>query len=197
MIRTRCMTAALAYLKNFRKNVDMSSSEIIEPTDLWAKVQSTRFVLLTTTADDGSLESRPMTIQRIDEPGTFLFFGSLVSPLVQGLAGRSHVNIGVANLDDDFYVSVVGKARILHDRVLIRELWTPLAKAWFPGGVDDEDLVVIEVIASQAEYWNVHEGEMVQFFKMAKAALTGITPNDLGEHGSMQIGEGPQPVAMR
>lgn len=175
----------------------MSTPQIIEPSDLWTKVQSTRFVLMTTTASDGSLESRPMSIQRIDEPGTVLFFGSLASPLVRGLGHRPQVNIGVANLDDDFYVSIVGKARISKNRALISELWTPLANAWFPGGVDDDDLVVIEVVASQAEYWNVHEGEMVQFFKLAKAALTGTTLTDLGEHGSMQIGESPQPIAMR
>ena len=174
----------------------MSPPEIIETSDLWAKVQSTRFVLLTSAAVDGTLESRPMAIQRIDEPGTVLFFASLASPLAQGLSKRSQVNIGVANLDDDFYVSIVGKARIVHDRALMRALWTPLMKAWFPGGVDDEDLVVIEVIASQAEYWNVHEGEMVQFFKMAKAALSGTTPTDLGGHGSIQIGGSPQPVTM-
>lgn len=175
----------------------MSNPEIIEPSDLWTKVQAIRFVLLTTSADDGSLESRPMTIQRVDEPGTILFFASMTSPLVQGLLARPDVNVGVVDPDDDFYVSIAGRAVIAKDRALIKELWSPLAKAWFPGGVDDEDLVLIEVVASQAEYWNVHESEMVQFFKMAKAALTGAAPTDLGERGTMNIGERPQALPMR
>lgn len=175
----------------------MSKPEIVEPSDLWTKVQATRFVLLTTSAADGTLSTRPMTIQRIDEPGTVLFFGSLSSALVQRLNARPEVNIGVAEPDDDFYVSIVGRAVISSNRVLIRELWSPLTKVWFPGGVDDEDLVLIEVTASQAEYWNVHESEMVQFFKMAKAAVTGTPPTDLGEHGTMNIGGQPQPSLMR
>lgn len=175
----------------------MSTPQISEPADLWSRVQSTRFVLLTTAAGDGSLETRPMTIQRIDEPGTILFFASMVSPLVQGLLSRPDVNIGVADPEDDFYVSIVGRAVIAKDRSRIKELWSPLNKAWFPGGVDDEDLVLIEVTASQAEYWNVHESEMVQFFKMAKAAFTGTAPTDLGEHGTMNVGERPQPLPMR
>ncbi len=163
----------------------MSAPEIVKPSDLWTKVQSTRFVLLTSPAADGALTSRPMTIQRIDEPGTILFFGSLSSPLVQGLKLRQDVNIGVAEPDEDFYVSIEGRAEISTDRALIKELWSPLVKAWFPGGVDDEDLVLINVTVSQAEYWNVHESEMVQFFKMAKAALTGTPPTDLGEQGTV------------
>lgn len=177
----------------------MSAPEIAEPADLWNKVQHTRFVLLTTLADDNSLETRPMTIQRIEEPGTLLFFASQVSPLVQGLKSRPGVNVGVADPDDDFYVSITGQATVTSDRELIRELWSPLAKAWFPGGVEDEDLVVIEVEAAQAEYWNVNDGEMVQFFKIARAAVTGRPPVDLGEHGTMTIGERPvrMPVPMR
>ncbi|MEO6565418.1 MAG: pyridoxamine 5'-phosphate oxidase family protein [Casimicrobiaceae bacterium] len=166
----------------------MSTPEIAAPADLWNKVQSTRFVLLTTSAADGSLSCRPMTIQRIEEPGTVLFFASVSSPLVQGLKVRPNVNIGVADPDDDFYVSIEGRAVISNDRALIKELWSPLVKAWFPGGVDDEDLVLIEVVGSHAQYWNVHEGEMTQFFKMAKAAVTGSPPTDLGEHGTIELG---------
>jgi len=175
----------------------MSTPEIVEPSDLWKKIKSTRFVLLTTAAADGSLTSRPMTIQRIDEPGTVLFFASLSSLLVQGLKVRPNVNIGVADTDDDFYVSIEGHAVISNDRALIKELWSPLAKAWFPGGADDEDLALIEIMASQAEYWNVQESEMVQFFKMAKAAITGTPPKDLGEHGTIDIGGQPRPNATR
>jgi len=175
----------------------MATPEIVEPSDLWNKVQATRFVLLTTAAADGSLTSRPMTIQRIDEPGTVLFFASLSSPLVQGLKARPDVNVGVADPHDDFYVSIEGRAVISNDRALIKELWSPLAKAWFPGGVDDEDLVLIEIMASQAEYWNVRESEMVQFFKMAKAAFTGTPPTDLGEHGTIDIGGQPRPTGTR
>ncbi len=175
----------------------MTTREIVEPSDLWTKVQATRFVLLTTAAADGSLTTRPMTIQRVDEPGTVLFFGSLTSPLVQGLKTRPAVNVGVADPHEDFYVSIEGQAVISKDRTLIKELWSPLAKAWFPGGVDDEDLVLIKVMASQAQYWNVSESEMVQFFKMAKAAITGTPPTDLGEHGKIDIDVQSRPMLTR
>ena len=161
-MRTRRNALALIYFYTQLNEIFMSLPEIIEASDLWTKVQPTRFVLLTTTADDGSLESRPMAIQRIDEPGTVRFFGSLASRLVQALSKRSQVNIGVANPDDDFYVPIVGKAQLSHDRPLIRALWTPLTKAWLPGGVDDEDLVVMEVIASPQRRWNGTESGEVR-----------------------------------
>ena len=38
----------------------------------------------------------------------------------------------------------------------------------------------------RAEYWDVDDSKMVQLFKMAKAAVTGKTP-DLGEHKKVAV----------
>jgi hypothetical protein len=34
----------------------------------------------------------------------------------------------------------------------------------------------------KAEYWDVNDSKMVQMLKMAKAAVTGKPPTDMGEH---------------
>jgi hypothetical protein len=39
----------------------------------------------------------------------------------------------------------------------------------------------------RAEYWDVDDSKMVQLFKMAKAAITGETPKNLGEHKKVAV----------
>lgn len=40
---------------------------------------------------------------------------------------------------------------------------------------------------SHAEYWDIKESQMVQLFKMAKAALTGTPPENMGEHAELKL----------
>ena len=61
-----------------------------------------------------------------------------------------------------------------------------MAKAWFPAGVTDSDLALLQVRISHAEYWDVKESKMVQLAKMAKAAITGERPA-LGEHKEVRV----------
>ena len=159
--------------------------------DLWKKIQSTRMAMIVSLDEEGQMRSRPMTVQRIDSFGTLWFFASRESTLARDIAMQTDVNVAVADVDQDLYVSIVGRATSVRDRALAEELWTPMAKAWFPGGVDDPSLVLIKVVTVSAEFWNITESKMVQFFKMAAAAVTGNPPSDLGEHGSI---EGNEPI---
>jgi general stress protein 26 len=83
-------------------------------------------------------------------------------------------------------VSIKGRATLSHDRTRIEALWSPMVKAWFPGGMDDPKLVLIEVEATQAEYWDVKESAPVQLFKLAKAAVSGERPT-MGEHDKVAL----------
>jgi general stress protein 26 len=50
---------------------------------------------------------------------------------------------------------VTGTARVLEDAAKTKELFSPMAKAWFPGGPQDPDLQLVEVRIDEAEYWKV------------------------------------------
>ena len=62
-----------------------------------------------------------------------------------------------------------------------------LAKAWFPGGVTDPNLALVEVLITHAEYWDVKESKMVQVAKMLTAAVTGNPPEKMGEHKELRM----------
>lgn len=167
----------------------MSKPAILDSHDLWKKVLATRFTMLTAHAPEGRLDSRPMTIQSLEDPGTLWFFAADGSAVAEQVDASPDVNVAVANPDDDLYVSIVGRAAIVRDRAKAAALWNAAAKAWFPGGIDDPRLVLIRVDVSHADYWNTEESKMVQFFKMAQAAITGHPPTDLGEHGRVSVSD--------
>ena len=96
------------------------------------------------------------------------------------------MNLAYANPDKDTWVSVTGTARVLEDMAKKKELFNPIAKAWFPGGAEDPDMELVEVRIDEVEYWNVKENKLLQLLKMGKAAATGTKPK-MGEHKEVQF----------
>ncbi|CAN5423321.1 pyridoxamine 5'-phosphate oxidase family protein [soil metagenome] len=153
---------------------------------VWDKIKDIRFAMLTTRDDAGPLSSRPMTTVQKSFDGTLWFFASRDSQQALDVAASPQVNLAYADTGDDCYVSIKGTAKLTHDRARIEALWSPMIKAWFPGGMDDPTLVLIEVEAHEAEFWDVKESKPVQLFKMAKAAVQGVQPK-LGEHATVSL----------
>jgi general stress protein 26 len=166
----------------------MSNSQ--QPREqLWDLVKDIRFGMFTTRHAQGHLHAHPMTTQNkaiaVDE--TLWFFMSRESEAVQNIAAEPLVNVAYADPDKDRYVSVAGRARLVPDRTLVEALWTPMSQAWFPGGPGDPNLVLVGVKILHANYWDVKENKLVQLYEMAKAALTGTVPENLGESGEIRL----------
>ena len=156
---------------------------------LWKLIKDIRFAMLTHRTSSGMLHAHPLTTQnrKVDEKGELYFFVPRSGELYERLLTDDEVNVSYADPDEDSYVSVSGQARFVEDGALKEALWSPMAKAWFPGGVSDPDLALLAVRIRHAEYWNVDESKMVQLFQMAKAAITGEPPRHLGEHKELTL----------
>lgn len=156
---------------------------------LWNLIKDIRFGMLTHRHGDGMLHSHPLTTQNkgMDEGSVLYFFISAASESATRIRSDGNVNIAYADPGADSYVSISGTARVTHDMATKERLWSPMAKAWFPGGPTDEDLALLEVRIEHAEYWDVDDSKMVQLFKMAKAALTGERPRQMGEHKELHL----------
>lgn len=151
------------------------------------KIKSVKFGMFTTSDDTRTLTSRPLTQQQVDGEGQIWFFVTDEAAYTRDLLNNPQVNVSFAEPSDSLYVSVCGRAELLKDRAKAEELWNPIVKAWFPGGLDDPHLSLIKVTIQSAEYWDSDASKMRQFFEMAKAAITGDTPKDLGEHGRVDL----------
>ena len=156
---------------------------------LWKLIKDIRFGMLTHSTATGMLHAHPLTTlnRSVDAQADLYFFIPKTGELYERLLTDGEVNVSYANPDDDSYVSLSGQARVTEDHAQKQALWSPMAKAWFPGGVSDPNLALLAVRIRHAEYWDVEESKMVQLFKMAKAAITGEPPRQLGEHKELTL----------
>lgn len=157
---------------------------------LWDLIKNIRFSMFTARHANGHLHSRPMTTQNagMDEDNSLWFFMSRHSEPVTDLARDPAVNVTYADIGADSYVSVSGDAVVVENLAKKQQLWSKMAEAWFPGGVEDPDLALVQVKISHASYWDVKESKLVQLYKMAKAAVTGKPPTNMGEHAEVRMG---------
>jgi general stress protein 26 len=158
-------------------------------TLLWKMIKDIRFAMFTTRHGNGHLHSRPMTTQNkgIAADESLWFFMAKKGEPVLDLKADPVVNVVYANPSEDTYVSVSGTAAMIEDQAKKDQLWSKMAEAWFPGGSTDPDLALVQVQIVHANYWDVKESKLVQLYEMAKAAVTGKPPADLGEHGVVRM----------
>ncbi len=156
-----------------------------DPEEVWNLIRSIRFVMFTTRDPGGLLQSRPMTVQQVAQHEQDLwFFMSRTGEVVAHVAREPRVNVAYADAGADVYASIAGTAVLVDDDAMKERLFSPMARAWFPGGPGDPDLALVRVSMLAVEYWIVRENTLVQMLKMARAAVTG-TPPVIGEHGTL------------
>ena len=155
---------------------------------LWELVKDIRMAMFTTRHSNGHLHSRPMTTQNtgLDEDESLWFFMSRGSEAVADLASDAVVNISYADPGDDRYVSISAKAVVVENAAMKERLWSKMAAAWFPGGVTDPDLALVQARILHAGYWDTEQSKIVQLFHIAKAVVTGEPPK-LGEHAQIRL----------
>lgn len=157
---------------------------------LWDMIKDIKFAMFTTRhAGNGHLHARPMTTQNkdINENASLWFFMSRGEDAVSDLRNDPQVGVIYADPGADSYVSVSGTAGIVDDLAMKKQLWSKMNEAWFPTGPSDPDLVLVEVRIIHANYWDVKDSKITQLFKMAKGAVTGTPPKNLGEHAEVRM----------
>lgn len=149
-------------------------------------ISEIRFAMLTTAAQDGTFDSRPMATQKKEFDGTLWFLTAQDSRKVDEIAADQHVGLMYADPKDQNYVTIKGRAHVSRDKAKIHELWNPMYKAWFPSGEDDPQIRVLRVDVDEAEYWEASESKIVRSIKyLAAAATKGAV--DVGTHGTVTV----------
>lgn len=127
-----------------------------------------------------------MSVQQVDDEGNFWFLSSLTSLKDEQIATDPYVQLLFANAGDSEFLSVFGTATIVMDMAKKRELWSEIAKAWFPNGVEDPDLTVLKVKPMESYYWDTKNGKMITLLKMAASAIIG-KKSEAGVEGKISI----------
>ena len=150
-------------------------------------IKGIKIAMLTTVDTDGSLRSRPLYTQEAEPGGDLWFFIDADSAKVDEIAKDPRVNVSYAAPDDQRYVSLSGTAQVLHDRAKMKELWSPVAKGWYPDGPEDPRLALLRVMVEKAEYWDTPSGKMVQLAGFLKAVVTGERLDYAGENEKLEL----------
>lgn len=144
--------------------------------------------MLVTHHAEHHLRARPMAIAEVEDSGTMWFLSGEKSGKVHEILNDTHVHLTFQK-DRSTYLSVSGRASLTHDRDKVAELWEEAFRVWFPGGKDDPDLMLIQVIPEDAEYWDNHGWKKVKYiYESAKSYFTGTTPElDEEAHGAIRL----------
>jgi general stress protein 26 len=153
---------------------------------IYDKIKDIKFAMLTSLGEDGLLRSRPMSTTKVQNDGQLWFFTYDETEKTDEIDKQPEVNLAYADISNNTYVSVSGRARIVHDKNKMEQLWNPLFRSWFPKGLDQPGIALLAVTIEQAEFWDNTSSKMVQLFQMAKAIFTGAQANQ-GEHKEIKI----------
>ena len=145
-------------------------------------------VLLSHTDPDW-WHARPMAIARVEENGDLWFITNVQSAKVREIEADTRVQVICQNGWSSCAV-VTGHAGLVRDREMIREMWQPAFKIWFPGGVEDPDIVLIRVAGERGEYWdNTGVNRLIYIYESLKAIVKGTTPeiSEGRQHGVVTL----------
>lgn len=143
-------------------------------------------IAMVTTRHGDHLHARPMATLEFNNSGELWFFASEKSDKVQDVSDSPQVNVTYSDFEHNKFVSISGPAKIVRDVDKNKQLWTPIAKAWFPDGPDDPDLVLMKVTIEHAEYWDGPSSKMVVLFSLIGSILKG-KPFDAGENERLDL----------
>lgn len=129
--------------------------------------------MMTTAAQDGSMSSRPMAVQSTPFDGALWFLTRASSEKVEEVEKDRHVTLTFTDSGDGKYIALKGVANVSQDKSKIHELWSPMYKAWFPGGETDPEISVLRVDVTEGDFWEASDLRLVRLARYVAAAVTG------------------------
>lgn len=127
-----------------------------------------------------------MAIQQVDDNGDLWFISDKSSNKNRDVEDDARVQLLLIKDGKNAFLSVYGQAKIVNDKAKLKELWNPLLKTWFKGGIDDPSISLIRVTPEEGYYWDTKHGKMIQFAKMLASVATGKTMDD-GIEGKLEM----------
>ena len=145
------------------------------------------YAVITTRGSDGApLHARPMAYRKVEGDGDLWFFTKRDSRKVKEIEAEPGTLVSFADPKKQNFVSLTGRSEIVADRERVKALWSEIYRTWFPGGPEDENIVLIKIHAEKAEYWDTPNSIAVVAFGYVKALTTG-KPNRAGEIGKVDM----------
>jgi len=131
-------------------------------------------VCMLASRDGDIIRARPMGPTARETENAIYFLTSVDGHKDDEISEHDQVCLSFASPSDGKYLVVTGRARVLEDRELIRDLWNTAAETWW-NGPDDPRVRAIEVTPHDAQFWEGPHG-LVATVQMMLAAATSAPP---------------------
>lgn len=168
-----------------QNRADLSGAEAIAKIKELVEKAETCF-FCTKSAIGDSMDTRPMSVQQVDEAGSLWFLSADDSHKNKEIEREPAVCLYFQGSAHSDFLTLEGEASISRDKGKIKELWEPIIKTWFTEGVDDPRITVIKVKPREGYYWDTKHGNAVAGVKMLVGAAIGQTLDDSIE-GRLQL----------
>jgi general stress protein 26 len=129
---------------------------------------------------------RPMATQKVEEDGTIWFFSGVDSTKNKEIEEDNRVQLIYSNRSSSEYLTLYGRAEVIKDRKIAKELWNVFLTTWFNEGVDDPNLSLIKFSPSEGHYWDTKNNKMVQSLKIVVGAIKRKMSDD-GVDGDLSM----------
>src|SRR4029453_16817481 len=130
-----------------------------------ALLQQSEVAMLLTFGSGEVHAGRPMLPLWLPEDPKLYFPKHRESRKVVQVNEPPHVALTVINAG--CYLVVLGLAYASQDPALIRRLWRPSYRAWFPEGSDDREATVLRMVINKVNYWEPRRSRVGGVFKGA------------------------------
>ncbi len=148
-------------------------------TEFWKAFEHSPFVMVSLNGDHA--HSLPMTAQLDREADhAFWFYASKDNRLAKGGAAMAQF---VAK-GHDLFACIAGTLREETDPAVIDRYWSKQVEAWYDGGRNDPNLLMLRFDLDDAEIWTADMG-VKGLFKL----MTGkkIDPQEAGRHAQVVL----------
>ena len=135
-----------------------------------ALIERASVAMLMNVDERGTHNGRPMLPLFVQNDPHIYFLTHQSSRKVMQLTARPQV--GLTIIGANCYVVMAGSAHLSRDPALIRRLWSPTYRAWFPEGKDDREATAIRVVVERIDYWEPPSNRVVRLAQAVKAVLT-------------------------
>jgi general stress protein 26 len=135
-----------------------------------ALIERSGVAMLMNVDEQGAHIGRPMLPLFLHNDPHIYFLTHQSSRKVTQLSACPRV--GLTIISANCYFAVAGSAYTSRDPELIRRLWSPTYRAWFPEGKDDREATAIRVVVARIDYWEPPRNRAVRLVQAIKAVLT-------------------------
>lgn len=150
-------------------------------------LESFKTAMLVTKTREGMI-GRPMAIASADNT-CISFFSAFETEKVDEILLDPSVLVTMQK-ENSLSISVSGTALLSRDKSRLAAKWQEAYKVWFPGGVNDPQLTLIDVFPTRIEYWDTTGMNKVKYVMEAvRAYITGDKPviEEGEQHGVVRV----------